>query len=327
MINESSILARTMYGTRLYTHAIRERWPDEIAMSIEGDECGTVRNPFSENGARTLHVWIEKLHHEQRLSDRIARHHDESGLIPDGTCIDFAERYYGLSGQGLLDHLNQELHLHLEPEWNPYGGHLAKKAQTHDTEPDPEPESTRPAVEGPRFSYFQAPIMNSRPLKVVTLLDVYNYLVSQAAAPQTAKLRTITDRSKASAFKSRSFDSVTFSGRFSYRDASHLKEPSGLLCADFDHLPDVEATFQALLSDRIFATELLFRSPSGDGVKWIISLDYKGHTHEQVYEALANYVQKTYDLRIDPACKDVCRACFLPCDTGAYINPKYLETK
>ncbi len=327
MIDKPSILARTMYGTRLYTHAIRERWPDETAMSIKGNDCGTVRNPLSEDGARTFHVWIEKTDPEQRLSDRIARHHDDAGILPDGDCFDFAERLYGLSGQELLDHLNSELHLHLEPDWNPYGGHLAKKKAEPEPDSNPEPESARPAVEGPRFSYFQAPIMNSRPLKVVTLLDVYNYLVSQAAAPQTAKLRTIADHSKASAFKSRSFDSVTFSGRFSYRDASHLKEPSGLLCADFDHLADVEATFQALLNDRFFDTELLFRSPSGDGLKWVISLDYKGHSHEEIFAAVANYVRKAYGLRIDSACKDICRACFLPCDTRAYLNPKYLEQR
>ena len=327
MIDKPSILARTMYGTRLYTHAIRERWPDETAMSIKGDDCGIVRNPLAEDGARTLHVWIEKTDPGQRLSDRIARHHDDAGFLPDGDCFDFAERLYGLTGQELLDHINSELHLHLEPDWNPYGGHLAKMFQTPESEPDPDPESVRPAVEGPRFSYFQAPIMNSRPLKAVTLLDVYNYLVSQAAAPQTAKLRTLTDRSKARDFKARHFDSVTFSGSFSYRDAAHLKEPSGLLCADLDHLPDVEATFQTLLSDRFFDTELLFRSPSGDGLKWVISLDYKGHSHEEIFAAVANYVRKSYGLRIDPACKDICRACFLPCDTRAYLNPKHLEQR
>lgn len=274
MIDKQSILSRTMYGTRIYTHAIRERWPDEIALTIKGDDCGTIRNPLSEDGACTLHVWIEKTDPDLRLSDRIARHHDDADILPEGDCFDFAERLYGLSGQELLDHLNSELHLHLEPDRNPYGGHLAKKSQTLGPELDSEPESTSPVVEGPHFSYFQAPIMNSHPLKDVTLLEVYNHLISPTAALPTMELRSIQDRTKARDFKARHFDSVTFSGIFSYRDAAHLKEPSGLFCADLDHLPDVEFTFQALLRDRFFDTELLFRSPSGDGLKWVIPLDY-----------------------------------------------------
>ena len=36
------------------------------------------------------------------------------------------------------------------------------------------------------------------------------------------------------------------------------------------------------------------------------------------------FVQSTYGLQPDQKCKDIARACFLPYDPEAYINPKYV---
>lgn len=62
----------------------------------------------------TLHIWTEKLHPEQKLSDERAHHEDLSGYIKPSDCFDFAARYWNLEGQPLLDKINEGLHLHLE---------------------------------------------------------------------------------------------------------------------------------------------------------------------------------------------------------------------
>ena len=48
------------------------------------------------------------------------------------------------------------------------------------------------------------------------------------------------------------------------------------MCLDFDHIGNPEKFKELLLQHDYFDTELLFTSPSGDGVKWIIPIELKG---------------------------------------------------
>lgn len=308
MLTRSEILRPTHNGLRIISNILREKYPeDEVVMHIVGRKCDPCRNVF-DNGNYTLDVWLEKLHPEEKLSDEIARYHDRSGTIPDGDCFDFAERYYGLHGQELLEHLNQILYLHIGEENRQYAKPIAEV-------------ETPPEV--PQFSFYRKPIRNCHPLKAVTPLDIYNYVTGPYAKEQTTHLRTITDRKQARAFKAANFDYATFSGTFSYRDDSKLIQASNLLCVDLDHLPNVEETFQSLLKDRYFNTTLLFRSPSGDGLKWVIPIEYNGYSHVEIFDAVSNYIRVTYGLRLDQSCKDMSRACFLPYDPKAYLNPNF----
>jgi len=96
-----------------------------------------------------------------------------------------------------------------------------------------------------------------------------------------------------------------------------------LLCLDFDHLNNVETLFQRLLQDDYFETQLLFRSPSGDGLKWVISIEDNPTTHSNYFTAVANYIAKTYGVAVDKSGRDISRACFLPHDPNAYLNPAH----
>jgi hypothetical protein len=80
-----------------------------------------------------------------------------------------------------------------------------------------------------------------------------------------------------------------------------------------------------LLNDEYFETEMLFISPSGDGLKWIIPINITESTHQNFFQAIANYIKEVYQLEVDKSGKDISRACFLPSDPEAYINPKYLK--
>ena len=53
------------------------------------------------------------------------------------------------------------------------------------------------------------------------------------------------------------------------------------MCLDFDHVTEPEALKQKLINHEYFDTELMFTSPSGDGVKWIISIDLKNWEHSR----------------------------------------------
>lgn len=304
-INRQTVLKHTLWGADIYCHILRKFYPGETVMHVSGRDCGTVRNPYA-GGKRTLQVRIDRLHPEQRLSDECARHHDLSGTIPDGDALDFASMFYHQTGQELLTTLNREMNLHLDGE----------NRQYKDIPP-------LPTSKGPRFSFFKAPITNTRPYKSITILDARNYITGHYARDRTRELRSIMDKSRARIFKSANFDYATFSGEFSIRNNAHCLAESGLLCLDFDHVPDVEGLFARLLTDRYFETALLFRSPSGDGLKWIIEVNRGQTSHPDYFCAVTGYITRTYGIEPDKSGKDLARACFLPHDQNAYINPNY----
>ena len=308
MLNRKDILQRTHNGFKIYSAILRKEYPEvDVVMRIVGRDGGNCPNPY-DNGNPTLHIWSEKLHPEQKLSDEITRHHDLSGHIADGDVFDFAGQYFGLTGQDLLEHLNEWLNLHIGDDYRQY------------EKPAVATEKKEPAQ--PVISYFRKPITNPKPLKEVTLQDVYEYLISSDAKETTEQLRAIQDKKKAREYKGSHFDYCTFSGTFSYRDEAHLTQLSNMLCVDFDHLPNVEEMFQKLLQDKYFETLLLFRSPSGDGLKWVIPIQYQGHTHEEVFKAVSNYIFQAYGFKIDQSGKDIPRPCYLPFDPEAYISPQ-----
>ena len=175
-----------------------------------------------------------------------------------------------------------------------------------------------------RFSFFSRPITNTRPASNFSLADAYSYITGADAKRTTAMLRQINDVKQARLFKAANFDYCTFSGTFRYRNDKALIEHSGFLCLDFDHLPNWDEVRSNLLSDGFFETQLLFRSPSGDGLKWIIKIDIISTSHADYFRAVANYLKQTYNVDVDQSGKDVSRACFLPYDPDCYINPKNL---
>ena len=174
------------------------------------------------------------------------------------------------------------------------------------------------------FSFFPAPIKNTIPVLKMTLADAYEYITGPTAVSRTRELRSKTDNKESRKFKSEKFDYCTFSGIFSKRSDQALVQHSGLLCLDFDHLTNLEEVRQWLLNDDYFETQLLFVSPSGDGLKWIINIDISKTTHADYFRAVANYLKQTYNVDVDQSGKDICRACFLPHDPNCYINPKNL---
>lgn len=303
MISKESILAKTHYGTGIYAHILRQFYPGETVMKIVGRDCGICKNPFAD-GSETLHVWTEKIHPEQKLSDEIARHKDQFDAIPEGDCFDFAKLYWQKDGQDLLIAINEDLYLHLEDGYSPYDRNAV------------------PVKPLPSFSFFKAPVTNKTPHKSITLLDVWNYVTGHYAKAETEKLRSIDDKDARRKYKAAHFAYCTFSGVFSERANDKLVEHSGYLCLDFDHVQDLDALKQTLLNDPYFETQLMFRSPSGDGLKWIVKINIALMPHSDYFRSVSNYLVQTYGIEPDKSGKDVSRACFLPYDPEAYLDPE-----
>ena len=312
-IDKQAILDRTNYDINIYAHILREYFPDdEVVMHISGRDCGLCRNPFAD-GASTLHIWIEKSNPADALSAEFARHSANDNSIPDGDVFSFAELHYHQSGDELLTTLNRELNLHIGESSLWY--RKSKVVSTKESELFPLPT----------FSFFHAPITNTKPDSSFTLLDAYHYIVGNQAIERTEKLRSFSDAKQSRMFKAANFDYCTFSGMFTTRTDKALIKHSGLLCIDFDHLQDLDLLRSQLLQDEYFDTQLLFRSPSGDGLKWVIEIDISQTPHADYFKAVANYLFQTYGVEADKSGKDISRACFLPHDLNCFINPKYLN--
>ena len=208
------------------------------------------------------------------------------------------------------------------PEFGPERTLEPAASEPMDTTPSPVIE-----MEPPRFSFYRKPVFNKVPCGEMTLADAYRYITSDEARYATERLRTIGDKAKAKEFKENNFDHVSFGGTFTRCQANALVRASNLIVMDIDDLPNaaaVEDTFNLLLSVPRLETQLLFRSPGGLGLKWVVPIvNNEGHDHRFYFNAVKNYL-KTFDIIVDESGKDICRPCFLPFDPNAFIHPKYL---
>lgn len=185
----------------------------------------------------------------------------------------------------------------------------------------------------PEFSFFPGPITNIWPKANATIVDVYRGITADYYKKKTEQLRKSKNPDQYRKAK-KALDYCTFGGTFWTRDKSQLIKPSGYCTIDIDHIrPNFMINIQTILQyDPMIETALLFISPSGTGLKWIVKLDLEIYPdYELNYRGIVGYLKATYpdhfslkENIIDESGKDICRACFLCHDQHAYINPKYL---
>ena len=317
--SKEAVLSKTHYGIGIYAHILRLYYPSETVLSLSGRTCSPTKNPFNADKS-TLNIFIEKeTVLGNALDKEFARHSDSENAIPAGDAFDFAELHYKQSGDDLLQTLNRDMNLHIGENWSFYS---QKKTVINTTKIEVTLVKNEKAF---AFSFFKAPIKNTLPHKTVSLVQVYNAITGEYYKQNTEKLRSISDVVQARKYKAANFDYCTFSGVFTSRNDKSLVTHSELMCIDFDHVQNIDALRQALLADEYFDTQLLFVSPSGDGLKWIIEIDTRKAPHGEYFASVANYILQTYSVVVDKSGKDISRACFIPFDPNAFINPLLLN--
>ncbi len=297
-ISKQNILDKTHYGLNIYAYVLRQYYSNSSVLSLKGRDCGITRNPFN-GGKQTLQI---------NIVDNVARHYDTELADFKGDVFDFASYHFKIiEEQDLLQKINELMHLNLEVK------------QDNDLAWLEEPDDTWYAY----CSFFKAPIRNVFPTEKVRLHHVFERITSDKYKSITETFRAIKDPKEARKFKANQFDYVTFSGVFSKRNDESLTEHSSLLTIDFDHLDNLETLKEQLLQDEYFETELLFTSPSGQGLKWIIRIDISEVSHSEYFKAVANYIKEKYNIEVDQSGKDVSRACFLSYDPLAYLHKRH----
>jgi len=110
---------------------------------------------------------------------------------------------------------------------------------------------------------------------------------------------------------------VTLSGWFEgKRSINTLRQHSGFICIDLDHVENLEECFQTLKNSEY--TYALFRSISGKGLAWVVKIDPL--KHREAFDALSQYVFSLTGANADPACKDVSRLRFVSFDPNLFQN-------
>ena len=320
------LLSRTNNGIDIFQHLIRKEFPDHI-MHVSGSTCGECPDPVWADG-RIIQITIDRIPVPgQRLPIYKARYHYPDEQLFDGDAIalaaaDYNQRGERLTEEQLITRLAEELYIK-EPR---------KPFFQQEEEPQEEPKPQAPVLPPcPKMSFFRRPIKNTKPCREASPQDIYKYLVSDYAKAHTEHIRTIADNRERSRYKAANLDYITPGGTFRSRKENELIQASGYMVIDFDHIPNAKGLVKRLANDTNFETILAFRSPSGDGVKWIVALPDTNKpggtpfTYGEFFTILSNYSKKIYGIEADPSGKDICRACFLPHDPDAFINPLYIE--
>ena len=269
-ISREAILDKTHYGLKIYAYVLRQYYPNQTVLSVKGRDCGITRNPFN-GGKETLRIHIDGV---------IATHRDTELEAFKGDVFDFAQYHFRITDEeDLYRKINQELHLNLEVK------------EKDELEWLNEPDDTWYA----NCSFFKAPVRNVFPSETLRLHQVFALITSDKYKSITEELRAITNVKEARKFKANRFDYVTLSGTFEKRSDNNLIKHSNLLTIDFDHLENLQELRTQLLNDEYFETEMLFISPSGDGLKWIIRIDISEVTHSEYFTAVANYIKHNYN--------------------------------
>lgn len=296
--SKEAILAKTHSGLKIYAYVLRQHYPNETVLTLSGRDCRITKNPFNKD-KETLSV---------RIVNEIAIHTDIELDTFKGDVFVFAQLYFKAENEtALLHKINSALNLNLE---------VTKK---DDLSWLNEPDNTWVAL----CSFYKAPIRNVYPFKTLKLSRIHSLIKSDDYKDITIKLRTIADPKEKRIYKANNFDYVTFSGEFERRNDDNLIRHSSLITIDFDHLENLNEVKNQLLQDEYFETEMLFTSPSGDGLKWVIKIDLSQATHQVFFKAVANYLKDTYNLEVDQSGKDISRACFLAYDPLAFLNKKH----
>lgn len=182
------------------------------------------------------------------------------------------------------------------------------------------------------FSFYRAPIneKNKQPYKNITIKEVLQVIEGDFYKSKNETLLTLDDKQQKD-YKKEKLDFVTFSGIFKYRATDGLICRSEYFCVDIDHIgqfTQIEQVKQHVLSH--LTPVLMFTSPRHEGLKIVLRIAPQDASHEQFYNAIENYFNNMVlsgfvdsfnnPLIIDKACKDVCRATFLPHDPDCFFS-------
>jgi hypothetical protein len=154
----------------------------------------------------------------------------------------------------------------------------------------------------------------------------FSAVIKQLSSPKQSfidlveSIRSEKDDKKRKVLKAK-LPCILFSGEFSERNDKSLIQHSGLAVVDFDHVGDVMVLKDKLkLIDYVSAA---FTSPSGDGVKAVVSIPRSIDFHRENYDAMMEDLEGRLNIpkeKFDKTSKNESRICYASYDPDTYYN-------
>ncbi len=154
---------------------------------------------------------------------------------------------------------------------------------------------------------------------IVTLLQVVKAVQNGRYADLVAKIRSTKDKKARSALKLQ-LPAFTTSGIYFGKAEGEPSYTTGLIQIDIDELGGRSLAETRAILQRDTFTFIMFTSPSGKGLKLIVSITKKRENFLGHYFRLEKWYKEMYGITIDTKCKNINRVCFFSHDPDIYIR-------
>lgn len=164
-------------------------------------------------------------------------------------------------------------------------------------------------------------VTSKKPLRDMPLSEIYHHIVTDFLKIASEKVRAKPS------LKKKLLPAFTASGTFSERKGDYLLTYSGYIILDFDNCDLMYIA--VLIADKVLNPVLIFRSPSGKGIKMVVYVkNGTAENHLRYFNAISLYLLDTYRLTVDSSGSDLARLCFLCMDENAYFSyDGYIESE
>ncbi len=174
-----------------------------------------------------------------------------------------------------------------------------------------------------QFSFYKRPITNTIPENLpVSLEQVFKLIQDSDLKDNTEKIRKESNKDLRNKLKRSTLPYVTFSGIFSSRKDDALIKHSGLICIDLDRVNEPGEAKRSIRE--VLSPALIFRSPSGNGLKVVFAIDLHHGDHMQYFKSIRSYFRTELSLQVDNG-SDISRACFLCHDPDVCFSNEPVE--
>jgi predicted P-loop ATPase len=178
-------------------------------------------------------------------------------------------------------------------------------------------------MESVKFSIYKN-IYDNQSTTTLLYNTFLEYIKTGKWEDQVHKVRIIKDYAERKKEKEK-MPYVTISGFFAQeRKASLITAHTGYLAMDIDNIPgELDGTKTMLSADSY--VNAIFTSVSGTGLCVIFKIDKD--KHKEAFESISDYLLKTYQIIVDPSCKDVSRPRYVSYDPDLYYNEQSILWK
>jgi hypothetical protein len=157
-------------------------------------------------------------------------------------------------------------------------------------------------------------------LTIPELIDVIKSTRYKAVQENIQLLFSLGEKDKANEQKKKLYSFSASCQCSLWRCLDNVTIYNSYLIFDLDHLADAELKRIWLLLKADAYVMAAFRSPSWQGIKFIIETDAPLQDHKTAYEKAAAYYERLLGTRLDRSGSDVCRICFIGYDPWAYVK-------